>query len=239
MSDKDALKPQGPLRLTEDHVRRVTRLVDGPRHNPDWRLMDDDDLDRLAQRLTAGRPAPVEIFAYGSLIWNPGFPVAARRRATARNWHRQFSIDLEHFRGSPEQPGLMLALASGGSCEGVLLEIAPATTAEALRAVLRRELVAHELAANFRWIEVETGGMEREALTFYADPVDVTLTDLPIEEQARRLAHANGAAGSGSEYLLRTAQSLEEAGIHDGYIWELQALVAEEIDRWSGMEGKN
>lgn len=222
-----------PLRLTQDHVRRATRQVDGPRHKAEWRLLDVSDLDRLAEALTRDRPRPIPIFAYGSLIWNPDFAVAARHRATAIGWHRQFSIPLDHFRGSPEQPGLMLALASGGTCQGLVLEIAPGTECESMRAVLKRELVAHELAANTRWIEVETALGRSQALTFYADPVDIDLAHLPIHDQAFRLAHANGAAGSGCEYLLRTAQGLEDAGIHDPYIWELQDLVAQEIESWT------
>ncbi|MFD1796312.1 gamma-glutamylcyclotransferase [Paracoccus aurantiacus] len=220
------------LRLTDALVQRATRAVDGPRYRDEWHLLDDADLDKLADQLTRNRPLPVPIFAYGSLIWNPGFAVSASRRATAIGWHRQFSIALDHFRGTAEHPGLMLALASGGKCEGLILEVAPGTEQESLRAVLKRELVAHELAANARWIEVEVDGKRSEALTFYADPIDVPLTNLTVGDQARLLARANGAAGSGSEYLLRTAQGLEAAGIHDPYIWELQDLVAAEIESW-------
>lgn len=223
--------PRSSLRLTDDHVRRVTKAVEGPRHHPAWRLLDDPDLDHLAHVLTEGRPHPIPIFAYGSLIWNPGFPVSARRRATAIGWHRQFSIHLDRFRGTPEQPGLMLALASGGCCEGLILEVEPGTEPDSMRAILKRELVAHELSANARWIEVETEAGRTDALTFYADPVGTELAHLSIHDQARRLARANGVAGSGSEYLLRTAQGLEAEGIHDAYIWELQDLVADEINR--------
>ncbi|MDP5307399.1 gamma-glutamylcyclotransferase [Paracoccus spongiarum] len=218
-----------PLVLSDHHVARVPP-ADGLLHDPSWQMLQDDDLDRLAARLTDGRPRPVPIFAYGSLIWNPGFEVQGRRRATAIGWHRDFSLSLDHFRGTPERPGLMLALASGGSCEGLLLEIAVASEAEALRAILRRELVAHELAANACWIEVETDRGRETALTFYADPVDAPVLRLTVQEQARRLATAAGAAGSGAEYLLRTARGLEALGIHDEYIWTLQRLVAEEID---------
>ncbi|AUH34264.1 hypothetical protein CUV01_13480 [Paracoccus tegillarcae] len=109
-----------PLRLTEDHVRRASRFVDAPRHNPAWQMLEDADLDRLAEALIRDQPRPIPIFAYGSLIWNPGFAVGACHRATALGWHRQFNIPLDHFRGSPEQPGLMLALASGGTCEGLV-----------------------------------------------------------------------------------------------------------------------
>lgn len=218
-----------PIILTDDHVARVGR-AEGLLHDPRWRMLDDADLDRLAKGLLQGRPRPIQVFAYGSLIWNPGFAVRARRRATAIGWHRSFSISLDHFRGTPERPGLMLALACGGRCEGLVLEIDADAEAQSLRAVLRRELVAHELAANARWIEVDAGRGPEQALTFYADPVGAQLAALTIEEQARRLARAAGAAGSGAEYLLRTVRGLAEHGIHDDYIWSLQRLVAEEIE---------
>lgn len=218
-----------PLILSDDHVARVAP-AEGLLHNPDWRMLDDDDLDALARQLTLGRPRPVPVFAYGSLIWNPGFAVARTRRATAIGWHRDFSLTLDHFRGTPERPGLMLALSSGGSCDGLVLDIAPGSEGESLRAILRRELVAHELAANACWIEVMTAQGREQALTFYADPVGAPVARLTVAEQAQRLAHAAGAAGSGAEYLLRTARGLAAHGIHDDYIWTLQRLVAAEID---------
>ncbi len=219
-----------PILLSDAHLARIAPAAEGPLHNPDWRMLDDDDLDVLADRLTRGRPQPIPVFAYGSLIWNPGFAVGGRRRAAAIGWHRAFSISLDHFRGSPERPGLMLALAPGGRCEGLVLDIAEGTEAQSLRAVLRRELVAHELSANACWITVETERGREEALTFYAGPVGTRLAELSIAEQAHRLARAAGAAGSGAEYLLRTVRGLAESGIHDDYIWTLQQLVAEAIE---------
>lgn len=223
------MPPPVPLLLSDAHVARVAP-AEGLLYDPTWRMLDDDDLDLLADRLTRGHPRPVPIFAYGSLIWNPGFTVQARRRATAIGWHRDFSLSLDHFRGTPERPGLMLALASGGTCEGLVLDIAQDTEAESLRTILRRELVAHELAANACWIEVQTDRGREQALTFYADPVDTPVIRLTVAQQARRLATAAGAAGSGAEYLLRTARGLAELGIHDDYIWTLQRLVAEQIE---------
>lgn len=217
------------IHLSDDHVARVAAAT-GPLHDPRWRMLGDDDLDVLAERLTQDRPRPFGVFAYGSLIWNPGFPIQQRRRATAIGWHRSFSISLEHFRGSPERPGLMLALASGGQCEGVVLEMVEGTEMQSLRALLRRELVAHELVGNARWIDVQTEQGHETVLTFYADPVGTQLAELSVPEQARRLARAAGSGGSGAEYLLRTAHGLADLGIHDEYIWTLQQLVAQEIE---------
>ncbi|MCF3973261.1 gamma-glutamylcyclotransferase [Paracoccus salsus] len=218
-----------PLVLSDEHVARVAP-AEGLLYDPGWKMLEDPDLDLLARHLTDGRPRPISIFAYGSLIWNPGFEVQSRRRGTAIGWHRDFSLSLEHFRGTPERPGLMLALASGGSCEGLVLDVAEGTETPSLRAILKRELVAHELSANACWIEVQTSRGRESALTFYADPVDAPVVRLTVTEQARRLATAAGAAGSGAEYLLRTARGLAELGVHDDYIWTLQRMVAEEIE---------
>ena len=209
-------------------------------HLPPETVWSPDRIEASLDDFLARRPGQGDgpwIFGYGSLIWNPGFAVSDRRKGRAVGWHRQFDIHMDHFRGSAENPGLMLALAPGGACEGLILDIQPGTEADSMRAVLKRELVARELARNARWIEVETDLGPSEALTFYADPIDVPLTRLPLPDQARLLARANGAAGSGSEYLQRTAQGLAAAGIHDPYIWQLQDLVADEIESWPDEQG--
>lgn len=217
------------IHLSDAHLSRIA-ASEGPLHDPAWRLLGDADLDDLARNLLAGRKGPVPLFAYGSLIWNPGIPVQSRRRAQALGWQRRFSILLEHFRGSPERPGLMLALAQGGRCDGVVLEISEGTEAQSLRDLLRRELVAHELSANARWITVQTERGTEEALTFYADPVGTKVVEMALHDQARQLARASGSGGTGAEYLLRTVEGLADLGIYDEYIWSLQRLVAEEID---------
>lgn len=221
-----------PLALSEAHVARATRAVDVPLHDPRWHELTDADLQALAARITRGRPRPIPVFAYGSLIWNPGFAVAARRRAVAHGWHRSFCLGLDHWRGSPDCPGLMLAIESGGACEGLLMEIAPEGDDEVLKVLLKRELVAHELADNYRWIEVETDRGTEVALTFYADPVMPNVVHLPLAEQAWRMAHACGPAGSCAEYLHRTAQALAGHGLNDPYIADLERLTAAEIASW-------
>jgi glutathione-specific gamma-glutamylcyclotransferase len=55
-----------------------------------------------------------------------GIPVSTyeeRRTAWLRGWHRAFCMQLMRFRGSPEQPGLMLALDHGGSCKGEVFKV--------------------------------------------------------------------------------------------------------------------
>ena len=53
--------------------------------------------------------APLWIFGYGSLIWDPGFAPAERMPARLAGWHRSFCMRSIHYRGTAEQPGLVLA----------------------------------------------------------------------------------------------------------------------------------
>ena len=55
------------------------------------------------------------------------------------------------------------------------------------------------------------------------------LPQLAIEQQARRIARAAGHWGHNATYLHNTILKLKDYGIHDSYLWELQALVAQEI----------
>ncbi len=221
-----------PPRLTAAHVARTRREVPDPGLPEGWTPFTDEEYAALARRLVAEAPRqPIGVFAYGSLIWKPDFPVGARREGVAHGWHRSFCLEIHRWRGSPEIPGLMLALERGGSTRGLVLEIAAGHEHEAVETLLRRELVARQLQRNARWITVRTARGSERALTFYAGTRDRIVVSLPVEEQARRLARACGHGGSGAEYLHNTVQHLHEAGIHDRYLWRLERLVAEEIER--------
>lgn len=54
--------------------------------------------------------APVWVFAYGSLIWNPAIHVAEQQRATLQGWRRSFCMRLVDGRARSNRPGRMLAL---------------------------------------------------------------------------------------------------------------------------------
>ena len=78
-------------------------------------------------------PGRVWVFAFGSLIWNPAFHFVERRTARVHGFHRQFCLQLRAGRGSPERPGLMLSLESGGSCAGVVYRLGEGTESDRAR----------------------------------------------------------------------------------------------------------
>ena len=81
------------------------------------------------------------VFAYGSLMWQPGFPFVEARRARLEGYHRSFCIYSLHYRGTQQRPGLVLGLARGGTCEGIAFRVAD-EDAPAVRAYLHaRELI--------------------------------------------------------------------------------------------------
>ncbi|MCF3934255.1 gamma-glutamylcyclotransferase [Acuticoccus sp. M5D2P5] len=198
---------------------------------PGWTLLTDDELDALARHFDAECGSdPLWIFAYGSLIWKPGFAHVAEERATAFGWHRSFCLKLRRFRGSPEQPGLMMALERGGRCDGLIYRLPDEGRLEEIRAALVREVRFHQNRDMVRWITVRTETGNRRVLTFWAGPKGERVTDkLSHEEIAYILARACGSVGSCAEYLYNTVAHLEEYGIRDRNLWALQHLVAEEL----------
>ena len=224
------------LHLTKELVARVERQEaehPGARGLP---YIAEEAFAAHAQRLLAeAGEGPVWTFAYGSLIWKPAFEAAEAVPCTLHGWRRSFCIHLESWRGTPEEPGLMLALARGGSCRGMAYRLPDEGRAAAMEALLRREIGYEVDLASVRWLTVRGAAGPFRALVFYAAPLDGAIhVDLPLAEQARRIARAAGHVGSCAAYLRNTVQHLEELGIRDRYLWQLQRMVAEEIAALQG-----
>lgn len=218
------------LHLTAQLVARVERIEPDCGPDPDMIELTDDEYDQAAVRLlTEASGAPVWLFAYGSLIWKPDHDHEESRRVQVYGWRRAFSIPITRWRATPEQPGLMLALARGGACHGMAYRLRTDDLHGQLLRLLDREVGSARGLSAVRWVKCRCANEEFRALAFYVQNGDDMFVHLPIEEQARRLARAAGQWGSGASYLHNTIVHLEELGIHDSYLWRLQRLVAAEI----------
>jgi cation transport protein ChaC len=217
--------------LTVDHVARATRPVEAFAH-PSFTRATSQDYAALVDRLLAERPeGPLHVFAYGSLLWKPAFEPVATRHAVARGWHRQFCIQLRGHRGTPETPGLMLALMSGGRCVGLALEVGAGRERRVVEDLCRRELPFAETMGDTRWLRLDTAEGPIRALTFWAGPRGSNIRrSLPLPVAAAQIARACGPNGSMAEYLHNTVHALEQHGIRDRNLWTIQRLVAQEID---------
>jgi glutathione-specific gamma-glutamylcyclotransferase len=181
----------------------------------------------------------VWIFAYGSLIWNPEFPVRRRSLARVYGFHRALCMRSTLYRGTVEAPGLVLGLKPGGSCLGAVLEIDPAHTQSALEKLWFREMRGNIYTPRSVQCEIfkptkptqtqldwQTGAAIRstsvQAVTFIANCSSPAYTpDLCPDEATRRVANCRGERGTNLEYVGNTVRHLEAMGIHDRALWRL------------------
>lgn len=157
------------------------------------------------------------VFGYGSLLWNPGFDVTEQVVARLAGYARSFCMSSIHHRGTEEAPGLVLALdeAPGAACEGVALRAAPGTEEATLAYLRERELISSAYLERVLPLDL-VDGRQVEAVTYVIDPHHVQYCGgLPLEEQAKIIAHAVGGRGPNTEYLYNTALHLSELGLAD------------------------
>ncbi|MDJ0857529.1 MAG: gamma-glutamylcyclotransferase [Dinoroseobacter sp.] len=162
-------------------------------------------------------PDPLWVFGYGSLIWNPEFPVAERSVARLTGFHRSFCMRSIHHRGTEEDPGLVLALdaAEAAHCDGVAFRVAPGEEASTIAALRERELVSSAYLEAAHSVALTDGRMVN-AVTYVVDRHHVQYCgSLPLEEQARIIAQAVGGRGPNTEYLWNTESHLREIGLED------------------------
>ena len=223
-------------RLTEDLVRRTRREVADTGPPASSSVFSESDYDAYLAAFLKDRPeGPINVFCYGSLIWKPVFEPVATAHAVAQGWQRAFCLKVARFRGTPEQPGLMMQIDRGDRCEGMVQQVAATREWEDLSVLWRREMTMKPPGNLPRWIDVSTGGNVTKAIAFTANPASPNYAGgLSPEEIARTLSLACGHWGSGADYLHQTVLSLDAVGIHDGYLWELQERVAELIEAQSG-----
>ena len=166
----------------------------------------------------------IHVFGYGSLMWNPGLEHVASFRARIHGLHRSYCLRNLVGRGTPETPGLMLALDRGGSCNGMLLRIEARKVPGELALLWRRELCLGSYQA--RWVTAWADSAPIRAVTFVVDRGhERYLKDLPLQEAARLIATGTGQLGSCRSYFDATLQKLRELGIQDGKMEQLQALL--------------
>src|SRR5215217_9153389 len=107
------------MALTAELAASTARVIADPGPLAGVAYMTDADYAEVVDDALAKAPAgPLWLFAYGSLLWKPACEVVEDHRAVVRGWHRAFCFKVPRFRGTPEHPGLMMALDRGGQCKG-------------------------------------------------------------------------------------------------------------------------
>jgi len=172
----------------------------------------------------ARRTGDVWVFGFGSLMWNPAFAYAERRLGTVAGWHRRFCLWVPLGRGTPANPGLMLALDRGGTCRGVAFRVPAREARDELLLVWRREMFGPAYLA--RWVRVRIGEASVPAVTFVANRAGPRYAGrIGDAEAARHIASAAGALGTCREYLEGTLGHLAELGIRDSGMDRIARLL--------------
>ena len=157
------------------------------------------------------------VFGYGSLLWNPGFPVAQSVVATLCGYARSFCMRSIHHRGTSADPGLVLALdqQTGAVCKGLALAVRDGFEAQTLAMLRERELISSAYLEKDLSV-TPADGAPVTAVTYVIDAQHAQYcAGLGLEEQANIIAKAIGQRGPNTEYLYNTTNHLAEIGLHD------------------------
>jgi cation transport protein ChaC len=219
--------PDERIAVTREGLRDGSLLAAARRRVPPGTTLLSDaaieaDLDAKLAQHPAGKD--VWLFGYGSLMWNPAIEYAERRPGAVHGWHRRFCLWLHMGRGSPENPGLMLALDRGGRCAGLLFRIPAAEARAELLLAWRRELFTG--AYRSHWVTAMTAHGPVRAATFIANRTHPRYAGRLDEAAiAARLATASGSLGSCATYLAETVGALHAVGLRDSRLERLHRSV--------------
>jgi cation transport protein ChaC len=167
------------------------------------------------------------IFGYASLIWRPDFAFAELRRAKVHGWHRALTMWSRVNRGTPECPGLVFALLSGGSCHGVVLRVPRHDVPEVMATLWLREMVTG--VYDPRWLRCNTAKGNVQALAFTLSRRSPNFTgELSASRYQQIFADSCGRYGSTRDYARQTLESLQSHGISDAALARLLKLVHQE-----------
>jgi cation transport protein ChaC len=213
--------------MTRERLARGA-LMHALRENPPAGLTmrSDTEMDRTLRAVLDrhGSGQDLHVFGYGSLMWNPALDVVDTFVARIDGWHRRFCLRLILGRGTPAQPGAMLALDNGGACNGLLYRIEAAKVEAELRLLWRREMLTGTYDA--RWVAARARGQKIRALTFVVNRAhDRYIGGHPLEHVAHLIRTGYGPLGTSRAYFDSTVQTLARLGLRDAGIERLRRVI--------------
>lgn len=171
-----------------------------------------------------GDGSDVWIFAYGSLMWDPGFPFEEARPALLKGYHRALCLYSTRYRGTPEKPGLVLGLDRGGACRGIAYRVAAPHVDEAMRYLWEREMVTRAYRCSTVTIHLATGPVKARAFTVDRQHKQYA-GKLSAEELVQLVCQGHGQRGPCRAYLENTVKHLDQLGVPDKGLHELLQRV--------------
>jgi len=158
------------------------------------------------------------VFAYGSLMWRPGFDFLERRSARLIGAHRALCVYSFVHRGTPERPGLVLGLDRGGNCRGIAYRVAAAKRDETIEYLRGREQVTLVYRETTRtvWLDDDPQQSVR-ALCYVVDRGHRQYAGrLSLAQQLHFVRQGHGRSGPCRDYVLAAVTEIEAQGYRDG-----------------------
>ena len=157
------------------------------------------------------------VFGYGSLIWRPGFGFVERVPARLYGLHRALCVYSFVHRGTPERPGLVLGLDTGGACRGVGYRVNAGQRAQTIAYLRSREQVTSVYRETTRSIVLSAMPERRAtALVYMVDHGHPQYAGrLDLDTQLHHIRQGHGQSGSNRDYVLATVKALEALGYRD------------------------
>lgn len=166
------------------------------------------------------------VFAYGSLMWRPGFAFAERLTGRVHGFHRSLCIYSHIYRGTPECPGLVMGLDRGGSCMGVAFRVAENDWLQAHAYLRERELITDVYQEKYLSVRLADGRVAR-ALAYVADRRHAQYAGrLSREHLLAFVRQGCGQAGANADYVRMTHGHLRELGLEDDLLSWLEHQLA-------------
>ena len=184
------------------------------------------DADQLLERALVqwGGDEDLWIFGYGSLIWRPEFDFSERRSAHVHGWHRALKMWSTINRGTPQVPGLVFGMLSGGSCQGMAFRIPRNQGDTVMRKLWLREMP--NAVYDPRWLPCRTPHGAVKALAFTLSRQSPHHTgELAPDEYRRIFSEAQGIYGTTLDYAQATFDELQRLGIDDKALKRLLAYA--------------
>jgi cation transport protein ChaC len=155
------------------------------------------------------------VFAYGSLMWRPGFDFLERRNARLVGAHRALCVYSFVHRGTPEKPGLVFGLDRGGNCRGIAYRVAPAKRSKTIDYLRAREQVTLVYREAWRRVWLDDDPQESvHALCYVVDRGHRQYAGrLSLGQQLHYARQGHGRSGPCRDYVLAAVKELRRLGI--------------------------
>jgi len=227
-----SFKTQGLISREDIESGLLEGMITESERKGDFRRLPESERDQSRWNILAKLPEAEDVwlYAYGSLIWSPMVEFSEKCRARLFGYHRQFCMWSKIGRGTPDQPGLTLALEPGGSNNGIAYRIPAEVVEKELRIIWNREMIGGSYIPKIVKLHIKK---EKKMVTVFAIAFVMNREHenytgkLDPEHVAGVIASAEGPLGKCRDYLFNTVAHLDDLGLSDQKLSRLAKRVSE------------